>query len=460
MTKCDCAVIGAGPGGYVAALRAARRGLNTVLIEKEFLGGTCLNWGCIPTKALLHVSELAWHMRSAEKLGLGNGKVDVDFSKAAAFKDKVVKDLRQGVGGLLKQLKVQVIAGTAKLAGPKSITVTDKAGKTSTVQADNIIIATGTQPAKLAGFDFDGKKIINTNDVLALTSLPKSILIVGGGIAGCEFATMFAEFGLQVTVVELLGSLLPVLDADIGKLISRTFKEKKIDVHTSAKIAKITKSADGIAAELADGKKLNADCALISIGRTTNLASLGLESAGVANDGKFIKVDASCRTNVPSIWAIGEVSGATPLAHVASRMGVVAAENIAGANMSEDFAVVPFGVFTHPEIGVVGLNEAQAAEKGLEIKVAKFPLQASGIARAYNSTNGFAKIIADKDTGEILGACMVGPHAADVVQQVALAMKTECTVEELIETIHTHPTFSEALAEAGEAWLDQAIHSV
>ena len=460
MTKYDCAIIGAGPGGYIAALRAARRGLNTVVIEKEYLGGTCLNWGCIPTKALLYVSELAWHMRSADQLGLGTGKVDIDFSKAAAFKDKVVKDLRQGVGGLLKSLKVQVISGTARLAGRNSITVTDQAGKTSTIQADNIIIATGTQPAKLAGFDFDGRKIINTNDVLSLTSLPKSILIVGGGIAGCEFATMFAEFGLQVTVVELLGSLLPALDADIGKLISRTFKDKKIDVHTSAKITKITKSASGITAELQDGKKLKAECALISIGRTTNLASLGLESAGVANDGKFIKVDAFCRTNVPGIWAIGEVAGATPLAHVASRMGIVAAENIAGHRMSEDFSVVPFGVFTHPEIGVVGLNESQAAQKHLKVKVATFPLQASGIARAYNSTTGFAKIIADRDTGEILGACMVGPHAADVVQQVALAMKTECTVEELIETIHTHPTFSEALAEAGEAWLDQALHSV
>ena len=460
MNKYDCAIIGAGPGGYVAALRGARRGLNTVVIEKEHLGGTCLNWGCIPTKALLHVSELAWQMRSAEKLGLGTGRVTVDFSKAAAFKDKVVKDLRQGVGSLFKHLKVQLVSGTAKLTGKNSIAVTDQQGKSSTLQADNIVIATGTQPSKLPGFDFDGQKIMNTNDVLAMTSLPKSILIVGGGIAGCEFATMFAEFGLQVTVVELLGSLLPTLDPDISKLISRTFSQRKIDVHTSAKITKLSKSASGITAELEDGKKLQAECALISIGRTTNLTSLHLESAGVANDGKFIKVDASCRTNVPGIWAIGEVAGAMPLAHVASRMGIVAAENIAGSDVTEDFAVVPFGIFTHPEIGVVGLNESQAAEAGLNVKVAKFPLQASGIARAYNSTNGFAKIIADKETGEIIGASMVCPHAADVVQQVALAMKTECTVKELIETIHTHPTFSEALAEAGEAWLDQALHSV
>ena len=324
-----------------------------------------------------------------------------------------------------------------------------------------MIIATGTEPAKLTGFDFDGKKVMNTNDILAMTSLPKSILIVGGGIAGCEFATMFAEFGLEVTVVELLDSLLPGLDADIGKLIARIFKQKKITVHTASKIVRMSKSGKAVTAELSDGRELTAQRALVAVGRTTNLSVLNLPSAGVANDGRFIKVDQRCRTNVPNIWAIGEVSGATPLAHVASKMGLVAAENIAGGEVSEDLSVVPVGIFTHPEIGFVGLTEAQAKDKGLDnIKVSRFPLEASGIARAYRQTTGFVKIVADKDTGEIIGACMVGAHAADVIQQVALAMKTECTIQELVETIHTHPTFSEALAEAGEAWLGQALHSV
>ena len=460
MTKYDCAIIGAGPGGYVAALRAARRGLGTALIEKDQLGGTCLNRGCIPTKALLHASELAWEMKSASEVGITSGEVQVDYAKVASFKDKVVSDLRQGVAGLLKHLKVQVFSGTAKLSGPNSIEVTDKDGKINKIQAANIIVATGTEPAELGGFDFDGDKVMNTTDVLAMTDLPKSLLIVGGGIAGCEFATMFAEFGLEVTVVELMDSLLPSLDADIGKLMSRVFKQKGITVHTAAKIVDMNKSSKGITAKLEDGRELSAERALVSIGRTTDLANLGLEAAGVENDGRFIKVDQQCRTNVPSVWAIGEVSGALPLAHVASRMGIVAAENIAGGDVSEDLAVVPFGIFTHPEIGVVGLNEAQATEKGFEVKSAKFSMQASGIARAYRSTTGFVKIIAEKTSGEILGACMVGPHAADVIQQIALAMKTECSVEEIVETIHTHPTFSEALAEAGDAWLGQGLHSV
>ncbi len=460
MTRYDCAVIGAGPGGYVAALRAARRGLSTALIEKDQLGGTCLNRGCIPTKALLHASELAWEMKSAGEIGISSGEVQVDYAKVASFKDKVVSDLRQGVAGLLKHLKVQVFSGTAKLSGANSIEVTDKDGKVSEIQADNIIIATGTEPAKLGGFDFDGEKVMNTTDVLAMTALPESLLIVGGGIAGCEFATMYAEFGLEVTVVELMDSLLPTLDADIGKLMSRVFKQKGITVHTSAKIVDMNKSAQGITAKLEDGRELRAERALVSIGRATDLANLGLEAAGVENDGRFIKVDQQCRTNVPSVWAIGEVSGALPLAHVASRMGIVAAENIAGGDVSEDLSVVPFGIFTHPEIGVVGLNESEAVEKGFEVSTAKFSLQASGIARAYRSTTGFVKIVAEKTSGEILGACMVGPHAADVIQQIALAMKTECTVEEIVDTIHTHPTFSEALAEAGDAWLGQGLHSL
>jgi len=460
MTKFDCAIIGAGPGGYVAALRAARRGLNTVLIEKDHLGGTCLNWGCIPTKALLHVSQLFSETRSAEAVGISVGQVQLDYGKVTAFKNKVVQDLRGGIASLLKNLKVQVVAGTAKLTSPDTIAVTDGSGKASEIRSANLIIATGTEPAKLPAFPFDGQQVMNTNDVLAMTSLPSSILIVGGGIAGCEFATMFSEFGLEVTVVELLDSLLPGLDADISKLISRVFKQKKISVHTSAKIVRMSKSAKAVTAELSDGRKLTAQRALVAVGRTTNLSALNLQSAGVANDGRFIKVDQRCRTNVPNIWAIGEVAGAMPLAHVASKMGLVAVENIAGGEVTEDLSVVPVGVFTHPEIGFVGLTEAQARDKGLNIKVSRFPLEASGIARAYRQTTGFVKIVADEGTGEIIGACMVGAHAADVIQQVALAMKTECTVRELVETIHTHPTFSEALAEAGEAWLGQPLHSI
>ncbi len=252
MGKYDCAVIGAGPGGYVAALRAARRGLSTALIEKDQLDGTCLNRGCIPTKALLHASELAWEMKSASEVGINSGEVQVDYAKVASFKDKVVSDLRQGVAGLLKHLKVQVFSGTAKLSGPNSIEVTDKDGKVNEIQAANIIIATGTEPAKLEGFPFDGDKVMNTTDVLAMTDLPKSLLIVGGGIAGCEFATMFAEFGLEVTVVELMDSLLPTLDADIGKLMNRVFKQKGITVHTAAKIVDMNKSTKGITAKLED----------------------------------------------------------------------------------------------------------------------------------------------------------------------------------------------------------------
>ena len=310
--KYDCAIIGAGPGGYVAALRAGRRGLATVLIEKDQLGGTCLNRGCIPTKALLHVSELAGEMQGAGEVGISVGKVEIDYAKACAFKDKVVGELRQGVAGLLKHGKVKVFSGTAKITGPESIEVSDKAGEISEVQAANIVIATGTEPAKLGGFPFDEKQVMNTTDVLAMRSLPKSLLIVGGGIAGCEFATMFAEFGVKVTVVELLGSLLGVLDAEIGKVMEQVFKQKGITVHTSAKIVEMSKSEQGVRAKLEDGSELSAERALVSIGRTTDLASLGLEAGGVANDGRLIKVDDRCCTNVGNIWAIGEGSGAMP----------------------------------------------------------------------------------------------------------------------------------------------------
>ena len=461
MAKYDVAVIGAGPGGYVAALRAAVLGARVCLVEKTYLGGTCLNVGCIPTKALLHTSEMFHAMRHADALGLATGGTpSVDFAKVMKRTREVVGQLTGGVGQLLKARKVDVLMGTGKLLGGGKLEVTGADGKTQALTAENIIVATGSEPARPAVFPFDGKLVVTTDEATTRDALPEEILIVGGGIIGCEFATVYAEFGRKVTVVEMLDSLCPGLDKDIAREVGRSLKARGVDVKVSTRITEMAAKGHAVTAKVEGGDDVKAGMALVAVGRAPVTAGLGLEAAGVETDGRLIKVDNRCRTNVPGIYAIGDCACAQQYAHVASRMGAVAAENACGHEAADSLSVVPTGIYTHPEIGMVGVSEEQARQGGAEVKVVKFPLTASGMARAYGETAGMVKLVADAATGEILGAVCAGPHATDVVHEIALAMRHELTVEEIAETIHAHPTFSEAVLEAAELWLGKPVHTV
>lgn len=461
MAKYDVAVIGAGPGGYVAALRAAVLGARTCIIENQYLGGTCLNVGCIPTKALLHTSEIFHQMQHAEAFGLATGGTpSVDFPKVMARTRKVVGELTGGVGQLLKARKVDVVMGTARLTGKETLEVTDADGKTQTVAARNIIIATGSVPAKFDVFPFDGKHVVTTDEATVNAELPEEILVVGGGIIGCEFATVYSELGRKVTVVEMLDSLCPGLDKDIVREVTKSLKQRGVTILTGTKITEMKVKGSKVTAQIAGGDPVIAGMALIAVGRRPVTDGLGLEAAGVQRDGRLIRVDATCRTNVPGIYAIGDCACVQQYAHVASRMGCIAAENACGHDAADDLSVVPSGIYTHPEVGMVGLSEVAAKETGAKIKVVKFPLTASGMARAYGETQGMVKLIADAGTGEILGAVCVGPHATDVVHELAVAMKNELTVHEVAETIHAHPTFSEGVLEASELWLGKPVHTI
>lgn len=461
MAKYDVAVIGAGPGGYVAALRAAVLGAKTCIIEKRFLGGTCLNVGCIPTKAMLHTSEIFHHMRHADAYGLSTGGTpEVDFAKVMQRTRKVVEGLTGGVGQLLKARKVDVFMGKGALTARDRIRITDADGAMQEVSAHNIIVAAGSAPARPGVFPFDGQKVVTTDEATVNPELPDEIMIVGGGIIGCEFATVYSELGRKVTVVEMLDTICPGLDADVGKAIGKSLKARDVDVRTSTKITKMTVDGDTVTAEIEGGDPITAGMALIAVGRVPMTQDLGLEEVGVEMDRGLITVDAQCRTSVPGIFAIGDCASRQQYAHVASRMGVVAAELACDHDVRDDLSVVPAGVYTHPEIGMLGLSEAEAREAVDEVKVARFPLTASGMARAYGDTEGMIKLVCDAATGEILGALCIGQHATDVVHELALAMKNELTVEEIAETIHAHPTFSEGVLEAAELWLGKPVHTI
>ena len=461
MAEYNVAVIGGGPGGYTSALRAAVLGARVCLVEKTYLGGTCLNVGCIPTKALLHTSEMLHAMQHADAFGLATGGTpSVDFAKVMKRTREVVGQLTGGVGQLLKARKVDVLMGAARLLGGGKIEVADADGKTQTVTAENIIIATGSEPARPAVFPFDGKQVVTTDEATTSDALPEEILIVGGGIIGCEFATVYSELDCKVTVVEMLDALCPGLDKDIARAVGKSLKARGVDVKVGTKITEMTVKGKTVTAKVEGGEDVTAGMALVAVGRVPATEGIGLEAAGVEVDGRLIRVDDQCRTNVAGIFAIGDCACVQQYAHVASRMGAVAAENACGHDAADRLTVVPSGIYTHPEIGMVGQSEAAARQSGAEVKVVKFPLTASGMARAFGETAGMVKLVADAATGEILGAVCVGPHATDVVHEIAVAMKNELTVEEIAETIHAHPTFSEAVLEAAELWLGKPVHTV
>lgn len=458
----DLCVIGAGPGGYVAAIRAAQHGLRVGLVERDEVGGVCLNRGCIPSKAMLRSAGLVQEAQHAASLGIRIENVRVDYSGVLRFRDKVVKQLTSGVTTLLQSQGVTIVKGEARLLARDRVEVR-RNGEHQEIAARSIIIATGSRPAPLPIPGAQGRNVIDSDGALALTEVPRSMLIVGGGPIGVEWADIFASFGAQVTVVELLPSLIPLEDADMGRLLERVFTRRGIKVMTGARITAIEDGPDGdkratIINQEGREEIVSAEYVLIGVGRRPNSENLGLESVGVASERGFIKVDDHLRTNVPGIYAIGDVIGGYLLAHVASREGEVAADNIAGHDARMEYKVVPACVYTHPEVASVGLTEAKAREQGYSVKVGKFPFTASGRALTAGQTDGMVKIVADAQYGEILGVHIIGHGASELIPEAALAMKLESTVEEIAATIHAHPTLAEATMEAALAVDGRAIH--
>lgn len=454
-------ILGAGPGGYVAALRAAQLGAKVTVIEETEVGGTCLNRGCIPTKALIASAEAIDKINRAEEYGIEiKGEVICNLSKIIERKNKVVAIQVKGIRALFKSWGVELLEGRGKLIDEKKIEAALKDGTGRVVEGDNIIIATGSRPARLPIFPFDGKDVITSDEALNITEIPKSILIVGAGVIGCEFAFIFRELGAEVTIVEMLSHAVATEDEEISEILERELKKRKIRLILNTKIEKVEKNSEGgITAKLSDGKEVKTEKALVSIGRALNTEDIGLEKLGIEKGSKGeIRVNDRMETNVKGIYAIGDVIGGIMLAHVASTEGIVAAENIMGHNRTIDYNIVPAGIFTMPEIGSVGLREQQAREKGIDIKIGRFQFRGLGKAHAMGEIAGMAKIIADAKTDKVLGLHIIGAHAADLVHEGAVAMKLGATASDIGATIHAHPTLSEAIMEASEALHNRAIH--
>jgi dihydrolipoamide dehydrogenase len=483
----DVVIVGGGPGGYPAAIRAAQYGLRVALIEKERPGGVCLNWGCIPTKAMLRSAEVLETMQHSADFGIVAENIRLDYPAVLKRKDAIVKGLNDGVSQLLKANGVAVYAGHARFTSPKTLDVVgvgnsplgaggplynapaDESGQpTVHVTGDNIIIATGSTPAQLPipGAELPG--VINSDGAFLLQQVPKRIVIVGGGAVGTEWASMFSAFGAEVTLVELLPNLLPVEDEDMGRALARSFQRHGIKVLTSSTVSRIEQGGGGKGARRLkttitdkDGKNeqmVEGDSVLIGVSRRPNLLDLNLEAAGVQTDRRgYITVDDQLRTNVSGVYAIGDVVGKILLAHVASHQGLVAAAVIAGHDERIDYKAVPAVTFTHPEVASVGLTEARAREAGHDVVVGKFPFAALGRAQTYGSTDGLVKLVADRKYGEILGVHIIGPNASDLIPEGVLALQLEATLEDLAGSIHAHPTLGEATMQASMVALGMPI---
>ncbi|MSO56587.1 MAG: dihydrolipoyl dehydrogenase [Acidobacteria bacterium] len=468
----DLVVIGAGTGGYVTAIRAAQLGLKVAVVERQkALGGTCLIWGCIPTKALLEHAHALKVVQNVREWGvtIGDGAVGIDMNQVQARKDKVVTGLTKGIEFLFKKNKIEWIKGTGRIAGRGKIDVVD--GAAQQLAAREIVIATGSAPRSVPGVEIDRKRIITSDEAINLREVPKAIVILGSGAVGVEFASIFRRFGSDVTLVELLPRLVPVEDEAISAELQRSFRKQGIKIHTGTNVTKATASGSGVdvEAQLPDGniERLSADYLLVATGRGPVTQGLGIEGQGFSFDRGYIAVDDLFRTGVPGFSAVGDViafgTGAPPhpqLAHVSSAEGVIAAERIAGRQVRPiNYDHVPGCTYCDPEIGSVGLTEKEAQERGYDVRVGTFPFGVLGRAKIAGETEGFVKIVADKRYDEVLGIHMIGPRATELVAEATLALRTECTVDTLVHTIHAHPTFAEAVAEAAHATHGAAIHS-
>jgi dihydrolipoamide dehydrogenase len=469
----DVVVIGSGTGGYVAAIRAAQLGLRTAVVERApVLGGTCLNWGCIPTKALLEHAHSLKIAQEWKEWGLTLGEaaqsLALDMNQVQARKDKIVKGLTGGIEFLFKKNKIDWIKGSGRLAGKGKVEITEGAKQTLTATKE-IIVATGSTPRSIPGIEIDRKQIITSDEAIGLKTVPASLVIMGSGAVGVEFASIFRRFGSDVTIIELLPRLVPVEDEAVSAELERSFKKQGIKVLTGTKVTSAKAGSKGVdvEAQTPDGKtvKLNAEYLLVATGRGPVTSGLGAEDLGGRLERGYVHVDREYRTNVPGISAIGDVitfdtPGHQQLAHLSSAEGVALAERIAGKEFRPiNYEQVPGCTYCDPEIGSVGLTEAKAKERGYDVQVGVFKFSVLGRARIANETEGFVKIVADKKYDEILGVHMIGPRSTELVAEATLALRLECTVEELIRTIHAHPTMSEAVGEAAHAAHGAAIHA-
>jgi dihydrolipoamide dehydrogenase len=458
---CDIAIIGAGPGGYVAAIRAAQKGATVALVEREHVGGVCLNWGCIPTKTLLSSAERLMQVRKADQLGITVGEVGFDYAAVVANKDRVVTQQRQGTETLLKSNQVQLIRGEATITGPRMISVKSNDGQTVEINAaKGIIVGTGSSESRppVPGMDLPG--VIGSTGALELTSLPKSAVVVGGGAVGVEFATIFNQFGVQTTIVEMLDRLLPLEDKEVSQRLAQSFKRQGIDVRVSTPLKNVESAGGGLRVTVgANGEEtIDTELVLIGAGRRPNVEGIGLEQIGVAMDRRGIVVDDQMQTNVPGIFAIGDVTGKMALAHVASAQGEVAVDVILGGEAVMDYGAVPSVTFCHPQVASVGMTEDAARQAGHNVKVGKFSFGANGRSIASGETEGFVKVVADDRYGRILGVHIMHDRATDLIQEAVVAIKLESAVEDLVAAIHPHPTFSEAIMEAALDTEARAIH--
>lgn len=464
MPDYDVVVIGAGPGGYVCAIRAAQLGLKTAIVDREWLGGVCLNVGCIPSKALLKNAELAHVLRErGEYFGFSVEGLKLDYGRAVERSREVADRLVKGVGFLMKKNEVEVHMGEAILRSPNSIAVTNSEGEGAELGAKNIVVATGASPASLSGLEIDGQRVLTYREAILQTQAPKSVLIVGSGAVGLEFATIWNGYGVAVTIVEMLPRIAPLEDEDVSKELAKEFRRRGIKIMVGTKVDNIevlkTKVKATVVGE--SGKEiLEAEQALVATGFRPNTAGFGLEDLGVQlTESGMVEIDERMGTNVPGIWAIGDVTGKLQLAHVATAMGIVCAENIAGVETIElNYEMMPRATYSSPQVASFGMTEAQAEQRGYEIRVGRFPFQASGKSLGMGETAGWIKLISDARYGEILGAHLIGPEVTELLPELTLAQGMELTFTEIARNVHAHPTLSEAIMEAAHDAAGQAIH--
>ncbi len=458
----DIIIIGSGPGGYVTAIRASQLGFKVAVVERENLGGICLNWGCIPTKALLKSAQVYDYLKHVDQYGLSVKEFDKDFDAIIKRSRGVAEGMSKGVQFLMKKNKIDVINGFGKIKPGKKVDVTDADDKITEYSADHIIIATGARSRELPFLPIDGKKVIGYREAMTLPKQPKSMIIVGSGAIGVEFAYFYNSMGTQVTIVEFLPNVVPLEDIDVSKQFNRSLKKSKIKVMISSNVTKVDTSGDGVKAtvETKKGEQiLEADIVLSAVGIKSNIENIGLEDVGIVTDKDKILVNDFYQTNLPGYYAIGDVVPGPALAHVASAEGITCVEKIAGLNPeSIDYGNIPGCTYATPEIASVGLTEAQAIEKGYEIKVGKFPFSASGKASAAGTKEGFVKVIFDAKYGEWLGCHMIGAGVTDMIAEAVLGRKLETTGHEVLKAIHPHPTMSEAVMEAVADAYDEVIH--
>lgn len=457
----DAVVIGGGPGGYVAAIHAAQAGKNVAIVERDALGGICLNWGCIPTKTLLHDAEVLHLVKNAGKYGIDIKDYSVDFGKVVKRSRTVAKRLSKGVEYLMKRSNITHIKGLAKLRSATNVEVKTAGGK-KVIKAANVIIATGGRNREIPGLETDEKKVISYREAMTLKKLPKKMIIIGAGAIGVEFATIYHEYGTEVHLVEMLPRILPLEDVEVSDLLATSLKKRGIHIHVSTKVEKINVLKTKVKVHLSSGNKSEvqeADIALVAVGIQGNVENLGLETVGVNVERGWIVTDESQMTTAKGIYAIGDVSGPPLLAHVASAEGRIAAAHLCGNSFNPlDYDSIPACTYSRPQVASIGLTEEAAQSAGYELKIGRFPMRASGKAMAQDDTEGFVKIIFDAKYGELLGCHIIGPEATELIAEVAAAKMLEATYKEIVDTVHAHPTIAEAIMEAAADAYGEAVH--